>query len=96
MNAENRDTISRMVPIKSEFARKDIPLAATFKNARSFSCIPLDVIGFTISRSAIPAVVLRNSPQSLIREALSEKPQGYLLKPIAREKLLSTIQSIIQ
>lgn len=27
MNAENRDTISRMVSVKNEFNRKDIPLA---------------------------------------------------------------------
>lgn len=45
----------------------------------------------------IPVVFLTGITEGdKIREALSEKPQGYLLKPIAREKLLSTIQSIIQ
>ena len=33
--------------------------------------------------------------RSKIQEALSEKPQGYLLKPIDREKLIDTVEKII-
>ena len=35
------------------------------------------------------------SDRDKIREALALKPQGYLLKPIDKEKLLSAIQSSI-
>lgn len=45
----------------------------------------------------IPVVFLTGMTEGdKIREALSEKPQGYLLKPIARDKLIATIQSVIQ
>lgn len=44
----------------------------------------------------IPVIFLTGmTEREKIQEALSERPQGYLLKPIAREKLLSTIQSVL-
>lgn len=44
----------------------------------------------------IPVIFLTGmTERGKIQEALSERPQGYLLKPIARDKLLSTIQSVI-
>lgn len=44
----------------------------------------------------LPVVFLTGmTDRDKIREALSEKPQGYLLKPIDREKLLDTVEKII-
>lgn len=44
----------------------------------------------------LPVVFLTGmTEREKIQEALSERPQGYLLKPIDREKLLSTIQKTI-
>ena len=45
----------------------------------------------------IPAVFLTGVTETKkIQEALMLKPQSYLLKPVNREKLLSTIESLIQ
>lgn len=45
----------------------------------------------------IPVIFLTGMmDKGKIQEALSERPQGYLLKPIEREKLLSTIQSVLK
>ncbi|MCI8779346.1 MAG: response regulator [Lachnospiraceae bacterium] len=44
----------------------------------------------------LPVVFLTGmTDRSKIQEALSEKPQGYLLKPIDREKLIDTVEKII-
>lgn len=44
----------------------------------------------------LPVVFLTGmTDRSKIQEALSEKPQGYLLKPIDREKLIDTVGKII-
>ena len=45
----------------------------------------------------IPVIFLTGMMEKgKIQEALSERPQGYLLKPIEREKLLSTIESVLK
>lgn len=45
----------------------------------------------------IPVIFLTGMMEKeKIQEALSERPQGYLLKPIEREKLLTTIQSVLK
>ena len=45
----------------------------------------------------IPVVFLTGVTETKkIQEALMLKPQSYLLKPVNREKLLSTIESLIQ
>lgn len=44
----------------------------------------------------IPVIFLTGITQrSKITQALAQKPQGYLLKPISRDKLLETIEGII-
>lgn len=44
----------------------------------------------------IPVIFLTGmTEQEKIREALSEKPEGYLLKPVEREILLTTIHSVL-
>ena len=48
------------------------------------------------STKDVPVIFLSGmSEQNKIQEALSERPQGYILKPIDREMLLSTIRSVL-
>lgn len=48
------------------------------------------------STKNIPVIFLSGmSEQDKIQEALKERPQGYILKPIDREMLLSTIRSVL-
>ena len=57
----------------------------------------LEQLRATEATKDIPVVFLTGVTETKkIQEALMLKPQSYLLKPVNREKLLSTIESLIQ
>ena len=78
---ENKDT--DMILLDYEMPGEDGP--STFKNLRAMPKL-----------DSKPIVFLTGvTDKEKIREALVLKPQGYLLKPLDREKLLGTIEKFI-